>query len=996
MKKHILIGVAALTAFLAAALLLQIPVSADLSRSFPASASPAPEISPPIPADYLLVFPVVPPNPVEVPAGLTAEQAAGYAHSLTYRQADPILPELERLRAEGLVAGFEVRPDLHGVVMRGVAPGALEALSRVQGFVALMPHSETSLSTCAVAAARALPERIMALSRMAGERAARFRVVRMIQATDPSIDVWVQPGSTGEGYSDVSGQTTPNVLVTMRILRGGRVITTQSTTSSSDGWYIFDPTWQDCPVSGYNWSLRPGDVVEVTAHGNTVSTVVADLWAWVDPVTNLVAGRTNPDRSVEVRLSYPSSGDPCSWDSRSKIVVTDPNGNFNVDFSDQVDFNRTAAALVYARDANGNSTWYVFHGYRVAAGFYRSAFAGYLKPEVDFTATLSRSGGILSTYSGKSGPDNYYSGSFTDTIRPGDVISVSGGGVNIQYIATDLNIAFDVVANQANGTTGANRLVQVYFQKRDAGYVRTSCSGGFGCASSRASGSGDFSIDADLDLARGDYGYFYVYDDEGNFQTAEIPVPAIVADLSYHYVRGYWGRPGASLTVRVKRGDGTILDTRTGVSTNASDGSFSASVAWDTIAPAHIVEVTDSVFTETMTVQSLTARLDGGTGHLTGNATSGHLLAQLRDSRREGGEYLYCSEATVSSPYDLTFSGAQVGGGDYAQVWLAGGSDGHYTYYPRAYAFTVGVMKEGQGVSGYTETPQTPYTVTLGRGGTMLAAITGTSWWVGDFSASMPITIAQGDVVTVQTGDGDNVSLTVPELTLNTDATNNRIYGKSPASQPVTVGVSRVYNWGSYTYRQTTTADGSGNYSASFANLYWTRDCSVVNLGHRCIRPYVTYRYPSGHSVGLSAPYPPPVAPDLYESDDVSTTARAYTGVQSHTFHTYTDTDWVTFTVPVGDVGNVQYRIRTFNMGWGLYMQTALYDPNMNLLGGGWGFPDPSYETRFTPTLPGTYFLKIAPWLAYPGYGGYCDAVYDLMILPVRAQVYLPLVVRNY
>ena len=72
------------------------------------------------------------------------------------------------------------------------------------------------------------------------------------------------------------------------------------------------PRISHAPASGYNWGLMPGDVVEVTAHGVTVNTIVANLSAWVDPVANTVRGKTDAGRSVEITLYQPNS-DQCSW-----------------------------------------------------------------------------------------------------------------------------------------------------------------------------------------------------------------------------------------------------------------------------------------------------------------------------------------------------------------------------------------------------------------------------------------------------------------------------------------------------------------------------------------------------------------------------------------------------------------------------------------------------------------------------------------------------------
>ena len=719
---------------------------------------------------------------------------------MTYRQARPIVAQLRRLQAEGKIAGFDVRPDLHGVAVERATSDALEELFRMQGVAAVLPLGEEP-PACAVAAAEALPEQVIGLSRMAAGAARSLTTASMaIQTTDPSIDVYAPPKS---GWASVSGKTTPDTTVTIRILHGSQVIVTESTTSSSSGYYHFSPSWHSCPTRGYDWTLRPGDVVEVTANGNTVSTVVAYLSAWVDPDANTVAGRTDSGRSVEVWLrSYES--DPCSSVTYSQTVGTDGSGNFSADFTGQVDFDRRASATVYARDGNGNSTYASFYAYRITAEFSSSSFRGYLKPEVSFTATLSRGGGVVSTYSGESNARGYYYGRFTDTIRSGDVVRVSGGGVSMRYTATGLDVTLDPTADRAAGTTGANRLVKAYFYKRVGwGDVRTGCSWNSDCAGTTADGSGAFTLSTDLDLVRGDYADFYVYDAEGNYQYAwDRPAPAIVADLTWNWVEGYWGDPDAGyVTVTLKSSGGTVKEAKSRVWVGSWDGGFSTGMTSD-IVPSDIIEVTDGTVTETMTVQDLTARLDGDTGHLAGDAPHGHLVVELWDFRRDGG-YGYCSETDVVSSYDLTFGDAQVGGQDYADVWSSG-PDGHYTY-RRAYAFTVNVAKGDDVINGYTETPSTPVTVTLQRGGSSIAVGTTTSSNVGHYviylDGGTPVTITQGDTVQVQTGDGDSTAVSVPELTVNADAANNRIYGKSPANEPVQPEVLRHYNFGLLTTR---------------------------------------------------------------------------------------------------------------------------------------------------------------------------------------------------
>ncbi|MEA3376660.1 MAG: hypothetical protein U9R72_10760 [Chloroflexota bacterium] len=223
--------------------------------------------------------------------------------------------------------------------------------------------------------------------------------------------------------------------------------------------------------------------------------------------------------------------------------------------------------------------------------------------------------------------------------------------------------------------------------------------------------------------------------------------------------------------------------------------------------------------------------------------------------------------------------------------------------------------------------------------------------------------------------------------------------GRSPASQPVSPGLRRYYSGGWYSQSANTTADDSGDYQASFDGRYWSRDCSPVDVSHRCVRPTVSYYNPAGHQVWLEGPDPQPVGPDAYEGDDSSDAATAYVDVQSHTFHAGDDTDWVSFSVPARDVGNTPYRIETFNLGWGMGTNVRLYDTDQILQSEWWGYdqswnPGRGVSARWTPPLSGTYYLEIRP--PSSSYAAYCDAVYDLRVLPLRGQIYLPLVTRSH
>ena len=993
--RYLLSSAVMLATLLIVVFFLAFPESAVRSASTP-SQHTMDKVSSSSLSDYLIVLAVTLPDPAEIPPGLTPEQAVRYVQGLTSRQAQPLLVVLERLRAEGRLTGFEVQPDRHGVAITGATAQALQEISRLRGIAAVIPH-DGKPPVCVAAAAKALPEQLLGLSTLA----ARGTMAALSSSrTDPSIDVYTPQG---DPWSSVAGHTTPNTRVSLSVLRGGRVIATQSTTSNGKGDYVFSPSWQLCPGHDYNWSLRPHDVVSVTAHGNSVSTVVAYLRAWVDPGTNIVAGQTNAGRRVEIRVDQPGR-DPCHSTSHSKSVTSDGHGDFKANLSSVVDFDGRAGSWVYVRDARGNSTYALFFAYHISARFNANNFSGYIKPDVPFTATLSRGGHIMSTYNGQSNTAGRFSGVFTATIQPGDTLRINSGDVNTRYTAVGLGVTWNSAADKVTGTTSSGRLVQAYFHKYSWWPVSTTCSWKSNCTSTTSNSSGHFTMNAGMNLVRGDDGIFYVFDRGGNYQYAQLHIPAIVADMAWSNIYGYWGNPSVGdVTVTLKSRSGTIK-WRGPRSVDSWEGSFHAFPNRDIVAH-DIIEVTDGAVTETMTVQNLTARLDGGTGHLTGNAYHGHLVARLSDFRRNSdSQSEYCAETDVTgSSYDFTFAGAQVGGQDSVKIWNSG-PNGHYTYRNDVRAFTVNVKKGRDYVNGYTETPHTPVTVTLRRNGSPVAEYTATSssrgYFHGHLSSGTPVTITQGAVVQVRTGDGNAVSLPIPELTTQADGAGKRIYGKSPAGEPVTAVARRFCN-DDYTYYfalRVVSANGSGNYSAGFDGLWWHSwyyGCTPMDLSHRCTQPAVSYYNNKGHLVQFDGQKPSSVRADVYEVDNSSATAKPYRGIQSHTFHATTDTDWVAFTVPAGHVGHTTYRIETLNLGCGMDTVLRLYnsDGSTLLLQDDDGGIGQASRLDWKPSAAGTYYVNIRP--SSRGSTAYCDAVYDLRIVPRRTQIFLPLAIRD-
>jgi hypothetical protein len=941
--------------------------------------------------EYLIPIPLPQAETLNVPSDLTPERVAEYARGLAYQQARPILAELEQLRTQGRIVHFEVQPDLFAVVVEVASQADVSAALAHLPAANLIFSANKEMPGCISGAAQALKDQVAGLSQKPIQQ---DRTTDMLTALSArlSIDIYAPPGST---WTYVTGTTTPVTSVSFRILRNGNVIAIGATMSGDSGDYSFYPTYQSCPVGGYSWTLQANDMVEVTTASQTVSTTVVTLSAWVDPVANEVGGVTAAGRSVEVSLShYPN--DSCTSIMYAQTAATNEAGAFSASFNSMVDFNRRASATVYARDTNGNSTFAPFYAYRIGAYFGYSSYWGYVKPSVTFAASLSRTGSIISTATGTSNVRGYYYGYFSYDIQAGDLISVTAGGVSMQYVATSLeNVVLSPTANQVTGTTGPNRRVAAWFYKMDwGGPVQTTCSYNDSCVSTISNGSGNFTLHAGITLVRGDYAYLSVFDNEGNFQSSDqFSVPAITANLSWNQVSGYWSVPNANLTIILKDSGNAVIGS-SDTSADSYDNSFYAYPG--TLHPMDKIEVGDGFITQTMTIQNLTGRLSSNTGHLAGTAYNDHLLAQLWDFQRVNGNWhLYCSETNGSSgSYDLTFDGAQVSGQDASTVWSTG-PDGHYTR-REPQAFSINAQKDSNTVWGYSETPLAAITVTLKAGATTKAVYTTTAYSDGYYDAYGVATITQGDTVNVQTSDANSAVVNVPELTVRKDITNNRLYGRSPANEPVQTRLGRSSSsYSYYSYSAYTVADPAGNYGASFNHFYWSLDCSAVQTGHQCTWPTVTYYNASGHSVWLTGVQAAPTA-DSYEPDNAATTASSYTGKQPHTFDVDGDTDWVKFTVSAADVSkHVTYHLETLNLGFGMDTVLYLYDTDGNTLlayndDGGSGLAS---AIDWQPTAAGTYYILVKPFS--DSESAYCDASYDMSVLAVRAKVLLPLVLRS-
>jgi hypothetical protein len=911
------------------------------------------------------------PYPEAIPKGM--ETAASY----TRRAAEPLLEQLAQLESQGQIADFELLPDKHAVRVTTTDP---QTLSEIDGVEGILSADEAGL-TCATQSAKAVRDTLEAA------QAAQMSSAST-QATKPSITVYYR----GD-YGSVRGQTDSNTTVKM-VLKdaSGAVKATETTTSSSSGYYSFYPDWQTCV--GYNWYPEPGDTVEVTAGGNTVSMEVADISAFPDPTTNTVTGNTTPNQTVEVRTDKTEAD--CTYNVVSDTVTSGNDGSFSANLAGG--FDRSVNVTVHVYDANENATYTYFYPPHIALDREGNP-SGYLKPEVSYTAALIRGGSTVATFSGTTTEEGRYGGSFTKPAQTGDVIEVSGGGQVISTTFAALtDLTFDPTNNRITGNVGsaaADRSMRIEMDRPS--YV---CKDEDSCVTDTVKGNGDFAFDfedAGFDLQRGDYDYgSAIYDAEGNYQEFrnKLVVPIVIAETRQDSIEGNWREPSVAVTMTLRSAGGAVKKTDTDTTTSY-DAGFNFWIWGSSIEPGDRVDVTDGAYTLTISsVPTLTAYLDSAADTVSGTGPAGSLLAIRPYQFEPDPDYDHwtgwlCYTDTVSGGnYSVDFSGQpDAKARDYARVYHTT-SDGHKVS-ARSYAFTVDVEKGGNHVEGYTPAPNTEVLIELWRGGSAQEVFTTTSFSEGNYAGSFSSgTLKQGDTVKVKPQGISTYSLSIPKLTVQEAPAQNAVKGHAPANAALKVELDQPATW--YGWGVLTTADTNGDYVADFDGVY-DYDCIEAQVG-ACTQPKTTYYNDDGHSVYIWGPEPADVSADAFEPDDVYTEATSYAGMQSHTFHTITDTDWISFTVTADEVGSVYY-LQTTNLGVRANTKLYLYDTDgVKQLESDTSYSPAASEIAWTPSVSGTYYVEVTPYNNLHTEG--CGSTYDFFI--ARHRVYLPLVMRNH
>lgn len=824
-------------------------------------------------------------------------------------------------------------------------------------------------------------------------------------------------------FSWVEGIAAPNTTVHMRILRNGSEIARDNVDSYSDGSYIFHLT-PDCCGATSLWKLTAGDVIEVSAGGQTAQTVATPFSAWLDPYTDRLEGRTLPGAQMTVTVYasqfMPDSCEPLSFE-RSAPVQAD--GSVVVSWEGVADIKNNASFMACAADAGGNGPCFSAMAYHLAVWLPAPdwwAVGCQTKPGSAFTLEVWRNGNRLSSLSGtaSTGSCDYH---FSD-LKSGDVVRLTGVPTPLEYTIQPLTVALDHATDQLVGATTPGAAVRAQFHERGynysdgASFTLSSCGAADTCGAGQADTSGSFRLSAGYDVARGDYAYLTVYDKDGNSQRpGMINAPALFTDPVMGWVSGYW-RAATSSAVRVN-----VLDAANRIKASGSafitpyDAGFFQYLGEGLIKAGDRVEVREAngQAIESMTVQAWDARLDGTTRRLTGSSVNGYVVSAWNDEcsivtyRADPPDV--CKQSNAPGKFELFFAQSE----PLPSMLTLRGLDGHYTRHwvsPFHVAFNVNDFEFG--VSA--ETPDAVVTSAVQRNGAVTPvychrARPGFYRCMATGSAAIINPPRQGDLVNVTTTDGDAASLTVPALTVAGSNTPPAIYGVAPAGAAVCTSLEDFARYvpsfqSDYSSSATvpvsveTTSSATGRYFASYANVMTVATASAsVSWPARpdgpCANLTASFDTADGHSFNAYRSNMQQPQADAFEDDDTQAQASPYTGWQHHTFDAENDADWVRFEVPQSAIADgLTYYIETFNLGYGANHDVALYDMTTTEPLFEWFVESRDGQPRsqaWQPAKAGTYYLRVRrPW----NLGELlCADVYDLRIRAGDWQrLYLP------
>jgi hypothetical protein len=909
------------------------------------------------------------------------------------------------LREESKIARFEPDMEVFGIRVWLTENGEFDDLKTVPGVESISEANITD--ACSANSATALQDMLRAAQAYHQVHQEQSQVSLKPQATaaeGPTIHIYISSYvSYGTRYSGVSGETTPNTTVNIRVeTSDANVIVEQAVTSNSSGYYSLYPARRTC--EGYGWSLAAGQTVIVEAQGKTSVMQIPVIDGTADPDANNVTGKTDSYRDVMLRVipTYAT----CNSESYTATTTSETDGTFQFNLAPKGGFDHSGSIYMYAYDSKGNYAYTSL----IVPYIYASQWSiggEVTKPSAYVTVQLWRGGSVvetMETIASESG--NFYI--YTFDLQTGDRIEVESSGLAMYYDVAPLDdILVDMPNGRVTGTTTPGLRVR--------GYAYSYCSGWYGyCDSDNANVSGHFSFDFNSEVLRQEDISIYTYDSQGHYQYGWFYPPYVQyrrTSFDRSYIKGYWYSGETEVTVRVYNG-GTVEEEYT--DELYSDLYYFVDVD-HRIPLGRRIEVSDGTHTRSIIVQKLEARLDAASDTVVGVApTSGVLdidaLHQPPDdswssynhacgvTTNAGGSY----QADLSGDYDLVSDDSVEvtyfeNDGDQLFVWgydvsinVSSNVDVAQSKANNSQDVEKTILSPTGGgggggywfsTSGNRADKNQPITVEVyASDGTTLRE----SWTDSSVPSrsyyfySSNFSLQPGNLVRASNG-AYTTSFTVPHLTLDESPQENRLYGSGPVYATI---YPQLYLRGRSVYWYTSVQVGSdGYYSASFDRVYPSSyDCMEATVGG-CKQAKVTYYDSVGHSLTVEGESPPYVSTDEYDEgndDNAPERASVYQFIQSHTFHDYYDRDWIAVNIPTANVGRM-YSFQTLNLGDIAQTNLYLYDTDQATQLASYTGPDDAAIVRWQPTHAGWYYVQVTPRDSSEN-TYYCGATYDFRI----------------
>ena len=572
--------------------------------------------------------------------------------------------------------------------------------------------------------------------------------------------------------SQVTGMTTPNVVITAEVKRAGATVgygvgrADAIGAISSFGFY----------AAGKSVPVQSGDSVVIHAGASVSTTAIPALTAVYTPSNGILGGRlTGVSNPVSLTLHI--------FD-KNQVFSTDGNGYFSVNVHNLFVAGQEILPWVIYRTPNGNQViWEVPARNGMTALIAARAVEGYATPGANVAYLAKGSGGGTksvgaATADARSG---YWSFGY-DTFSAGDSISVSfNGGAAVIMSVAPLSLTFDVATDLISGHGPANITLTLYVWHVSGGTMVPQQ------VSAKTNGSGNFQVTSPINLNRYDCPVSIMYlDSRGNETASWYNPPSMNVSQTYSIVWGYT-KPDSNLNIRYSHAGNIYARDTTSDKTGYYELQFTDTPHIDT---GDIVTVTGNG--PDMMVQLKSIHL---AGDLSADTLSGEIVpaapdvALQYDTAWDVGygamKYQGVSSATAGSQISINLAGLyDMRNGDRIHLYYAQ-EDGNRVYSNLRTPY-IDVNLGGSGVFGYVmlNGPVTsiPATITLSNKAEVTATIDHDGWFGNDSLLSGIAQIEPGDIVTVTTSNWQQ-SVYVQPITIHVDPVLDRVTGNAPANK---------------------------------------------------------------------------------------------------------------------------------------------------------------------------------------------------------------------